>query len=48
MKRTAEGHSGLPSTASPLPYLGGAAWSAVRFLFLLCMALSFSIRWFTC
>ena len=38
MKRTAEGHSGLPSTASPLPYLGGAAWSAVRFLFLLCMA----------
>lgn len=30
--------SGIPSTASPLPFLGAAVWSAVRFLFLLCMA----------
>lgn len=31
-------NSGIPSTASPLPFLGAAVWSAVRFLFLLCMA----------
>lgn len=31
-------YSGIPSTASPFPYLGAAIWSMVRFLFLLCMA----------
>lgn len=31
-------NSGIPSTASSLPFLGAAVWSAVRFLFLLCMA----------
>lgn len=30
--------SGIPSTASPIPFLGAAVWSIVRFLFLLCMA----------